>query len=210
MDWNLAELPANLRYKLLVGLVVPRPIALLTTRSGAGVVNAAPFSFFNLLGDDPPIVIVSIEDHPDGRLKDSARNVLAQGEFVVNLVDEAIVDRMHACSLDHPPEVSEPDVVGFTLAASRTVGPPRIVEAPAALECRLERTIEFRRRRLFLGEVAWLHCREGIVDPETLRIRSEAFHPVGRFYGNRYVRTRDEFTAEANAYNAAMQALGRT
>lgn len=210
MDWKLAELPANHRYKLLVGLVVPRPIALVTSRSSAGVVNAAPFSFFNLLGDDPPIVIVSIEDHPDGRVKDSARNMLQAREFVVNLVDEAIVERMHACSLDYPAEVSEPEIVGFTLAPSRAITPPFIAEAPAALECRLEQVIEMKTRRLFIGEVLWLHCREGIVDPQTLRVQGDAFHPVGRFYGNRYVRTRDEFAVEANAYNEKMRALGRT
>ena len=107
MDWNFATLETAKRYKLLAGLVIPRPIALISTQSAAGVVNAAPFSFFNVMADDPPIVIVSIENRVDGRMKDSGRNILESGEFVVNLVDEAIAERMHGCAADFPPEVSE-------------------------------------------------------------------------------------------------------
>lgn len=210
MDWNLATLAPNLRYKLLVGLVVPRPIALISTVSESGVVNAAPFSFFNVLGDDPPVVIVSIEKHPDGRVKDTTRNILRDREFVVNLVDESIAEQMHGCSLDYPPETSEIEAVGFTTLASKAIRPPRIAEAPVALECTLHTEIPFENRLLLLAKVVWLHAREGIVDPESLRVRGEAYHPIGRFYGNRYVRTRDEFTVEANAYNDAMKALGRT
>lgn len=210
MDWNLSTLEPGLRYKLLVGLVVPRPIALISTQSETGVVNAAPFSFFNVVGDDPPLVMVSIEKHPDGRVKDTTRNILRDREFVVNLVDESIVGQMHACALACPPATSEVAMVGFTTAASQTIRPPRIAESPVALECVLHSEIPFENRLLLLATVRWLHAREGIVDPETLRVRGEAYHPVGRFYGNRYIRTRDEFTVEANDYNAAMSALGRT
>jgi flavin reductase (DIM6/NTAB) family NADH-FMN oxidoreductase RutF len=209
MDWDLGALAPAQRYKLLVGLVVPRPIALVSTRSPEGMLNAAPFSFFNVLGDEPPIVIVSIEDRPDGRVKDSARNIAATGEFVVNLVDETIAERMHGCSLDYPPEVSEFDAVGFTPAESRAVKPPRIAEAPVALECVLHQTIEIETRHLMIGRIKWLHVRDGLVDPDTLRVHIESYFPVGRLYANRYVRTRDQFALESNRYNEAMQRLGR-
>jgi flavin reductase (DIM6/NTAB) family NADH-FMN oxidoreductase RutF len=209
MDWNFATLEAAKRYKLLAGLVIPRPIALVTSLSSAGVVNAAPFSFFNVMADDPPIVIVSIEYRIDGRLKDSGRNIIDSGEFVVNLVDESIAERMHGCAADYPPEVSEIEAVGFTTAPSCAVAPPRIAEAPVALECKLHQRITVKTRDLVIGEVVWLHTREGIVDPDTLRIRTENYFPVARFYANRYARTRDQFTVEANAYNEAMKRLGR-
>lgn len=209
LDWDFAALTRAQRYKLLVGLVIPRPIALVSTRAASGATNAAPFSFFNVLGDDPPIVIVSIEDRDDGRVKDSARNITATGEFVVNLVDEAIVERMHGCSLDYPPEASEFDIVGFTAAPSRAVAAPRIAEAPVSLECVVHTVVPIETRKLFIGRIVWLHARAGIVDPATLRVRTEAYFPVGRLFANRYTRTREQFAVAANSYNEEMKRLGR-
>ncbi len=211
MEFDFSKLPPKQCYKLLVGLVVPRPIALVSTLGRNGVVNAAPFSFFNLLGDDPPILIVSIENKPGGEFKDTARNILESGEFVVNLVDEATVERMHGCSQDFPPEVSEPDQVGFTTLPSRAVRPPRIAEAPVALECRLFQHIPIgERRHLVIGQVAWLHSHEGIIDPETLRVRMENYFPVGRLYAERYVTTRDQFTVEGSPeYLESIKRMGR-
>lgn len=209
MDWNFATLETAKRYKLLAGLVIPRPIALISTQSAAGVVNAAPFSFFNVMADDPPIVIVSIENRVDGRMKDSGRNILESGEFVVNLVDEAIAERMHGCAADFPPEVSEIEAVGFSTAASTVIKPPRIAEAPVALECKLHQRLTMKTRELIIGEVVWLHAQEGIVEPDTLRIRTENYFPVARFYAHRYARTRDQFTVESNTYNETMKRLGR-
>src|SRR3990170_6579917 len=123
MEFDFGTLEVAQRYKLLVGLVVPRPIALVSSVGAAGVVNVAPFSFFNALGDDPPIVILSIEDRDEGPLKDTSRNILETREFVVNMVDEAIAAQMHACSEAFPPDVSELERVGFTPAPSRRVAP---------------------------------------------------------------------------------------
>ena len=204
MDWNFETLPAPKRYKLLTGLVVPRPIALVTTISAAGVVNAAPFSFFNALGEDPPILVISVgrrgEGGEHGELKDTARNIVASGEFVVHLVDEAIAEQMHGCSLVLPPEASEVDRVGFTTTASRTVTPPRIAEAPVALECRLHSRVPVGNHDLFIGRILWVHAREGLVDPETLRTRMENYRVIARLHGNRYIRTLDRFTVEAGAF----------
>src|SRR4051794_21823972 len=114
MDIDFDELTAHQRYKLMASLIVPRPIALITTLGTNDVVNAAPFSMFNMMGEDPPIVMVSINRLQDGRLKDTAANILATGEFVVHLADEAIAAAMHACGESFPPEISEVAVVGFT------------------------------------------------------------------------------------------------
>ncbi len=211
MDFELARLAAAARYKLLTALIVPRPIALISTRSPNGVVNAAPFSFFNLLGDDPPIVIVSIETRPDGRLKDTARHLLENGEFVVNLVDEATVERMHACSTDFPPEISEVEAVGFACASSRAIAAPRISDCPAALECRLIQRIDVSPSRLLaIGEVLWLHCHDGLIDPTTLRVDPERYLPVGRLFGDQYVRTRDRFSvSNSPEYLEAIRQRGR-
>lgn len=211
MDFDFSRLTAAERYKLLVGLVVPRPIALVSTLGADGVVNAAPFSFFNVLGEDPPILVVSVENKADGRVKDTTRNILAGGEFVVNLVDEATVERMHACSRDFPPEVGEPAEVGFTTRASQRVGPPAIDEAPVAMECRLLQHLEIGvRRHLFIGEVVWLHCRDGLVDPRTLRVDIDGYFPVGRLYADRYAKTRDQFSvASSPEYLESVRRMGR-
>lgn len=209
MDWDFETLEVAKRYKLLVGLVVPRPIALVSTLGADGVVNVAPFSFFNVLGDDPPIVILSIENRDEGPPKDTARNILERREFVVNLVDEAIAAQMHACSEAFPPDVSELEIAGFTAAPSRRIAPPRVAESPASLECRLHTHIPIGPRHLLIGEVLWLHVREGIVDPQTLRVVRENYFPVGRFYANRYCRTRDQFSIEANEYNRRRAAIGK-
>ncbi|MBL8385512.1 MAG: flavin reductase family protein [Burkholderiales bacterium] len=209
MEWDFDRLERARRYKLLTGLVVPRPIALVTTLDADGVVNAAPFSFFNVLGDEPPIVIISVEDRDGGALKDTARNIGASGEFVVNLVDESIAARMHGCSVDYPPGVSEVARVGFTVAASARVRPPRLVEAPAALECTLHSRIDLDHRHLLIGQVRHLHVRDGLVDPATLRVDLERYHPVGRLFANLYARTGDRLALDPNEYLERMARAGR-
>lgn len=209
MDFDFDSLSAKERYKLLVALVVPRPIALVTSLSAAGVVNAAPFSFFNVLGDDPPIVILSVDQRTPGSFKDTAGNIQTAREFVVNLVDEAIAEKMHACSQNFPPQVSEIEAVGFTTSPSRTVAPPRITEAPVALECRLHSVIDLHTRHLFIGRIHWLHVRDGIVDPATRRVNMDRYFPVGRLYANRYCRTRDQFALEMNEYLQSLSKFGR-
>jgi flavin reductase (DIM6/NTAB) family NADH-FMN oxidoreductase RutF len=195
VELALSELSAKERYRLLIGLVVPRPIAFITTRSEDGVVNAAPFSFFNLMGEDPPIVVVSLESRPDGSIKDTLRNIRRTGEFVVNLVDEAIAAAMHQASANYPPEVSEVSAVGLSLAPCREVAIERIAEAPASLECKVLQTVAIGpTRRIVIGKIFRLHVRDTLVDPATKRIREDAYHPVGRLYANSYVKTRERFT----------------
>lgn len=195
LDVALATLASKDRYKLMIGLVIPRPIALVSSRGTAGIDNCAPFSFFNVLSEDPPLVIVSVETRKDGSPKDTARNIRETGVFCVNLVDEAIADPMYVCSLDYPPEQSEAPAAGLTLVPCTDIPCPRILEAPASLECRLFRTVDVGTQRLLaIGEVMRIHAREGIVDPATHRVNAAAYHPVGRLYGNLYTRQHDRFT----------------
>ena len=199
MQIELAPLERKERYKLIAGFIVPRPIALVTTRNAAGLDNAAPFSAFNYMSEDPPIVALGLQVHPDespkaGQPKDTTRNIHDNGEFVVNLVDEALAEAMNICSIDFPPDESEIAAAGLTLAPSIAIQPKRIVEAPIAMECRRLTTLEFGSfRSIVLGEILWMHVRDGLVDPKTLRVSEDAWRPVGRIFGSLYTRTNDRF-----------------
>ena len=193
MQLDFATLTEYQRYKLMASLIVPRPIALVTTVNGAGVVNAAPFSMFNMLGEEPPIVMISLNKHKDGKLKDTAANILASGEFVVHLADEAIADQMHRCGEPLPPDVSEVERVGFTTRASNAVKPPRIAEAPVAFECRLWEKLETESRHIFIGKVLWLHARDELIDLEKHRVRLQHYFPVARFGASFYINTRERY-----------------
>jgi flavin reductase (DIM6/NTAB) family NADH-FMN oxidoreductase RutF len=197
LEFDFDVLTAHQRYKLMASLIVPRPIALVTTLGEDGTVNAAPFSLFNMLGEDPPIVMISINKRDDDSLKDTARNILRTGEFVVHLTDEPIAEQMHRCGDRLPPDESEVDAVGFTTTPSSAVAPPRIVEAPVAFECRLWERLETESRHILIGKVLRLHAREGLVDTERWRVRLQSYFPVGRFGASFYTRTRDRFAIDA-------------
>jgi flavin reductase (DIM6/NTAB) family NADH-FMN oxidoreductase RutF len=194
MELSISQLKLQERYKLLTGLVYPRPIALISTFSPNGVANCAPYSYFNAVCEDPMLVILSFNARTDGKRKHSLANILRTGEFVVNLVDESIANGMHISSAEFPEEVSEFEQAGFTPAQCRVVKHPRIAQAPASFECRLFRRIEVGPvRDLILGEVVHLHARDGIIDPATRRVSETLYRPVGRLYGNRYCTTRQRF-----------------
>lgn len=195
------------RYKLMASLIVPRPIALVTSLGAAGVVNAAPFSMFNMVGEDPPIVMLSINRLQDGRLKDTAANILASNEFVVHMTDEAMAEKMHACGESFPADVSEIAQVGFTTVPSRCVAPPRIAEAPVAFECVLHETLETPSRYVFIGRVVWLSARPGLVDTETWRVNLRQYHPVGRFGASFYLKSTDRFAIHDAKGEAATSAI---
>lgn len=198
MDIDFSQIDAYQRYKLMASLIVPRPIALITTLGEDGTVNAAPFSMFNMLGEDPPVVMVSINRLKDGLLKDTATNILRTGEFVVHITDEAMAAQMHACGDSLPPDESELAHAGLTPVPSRSVAPPRIAEAPVAFECVLHETLETASRYVFIGRVLWLGVREGLVDTERWRVRLQDFHPVGRFGASFYVKTGERFAIGAD------------
>jgi flavin reductase (DIM6/NTAB) family NADH-FMN oxidoreductase RutF len=194
LDLRLAELPPLERYKLLIGLVIPRPIAWISTWSENGVANCAPFSFFNVFSEDPPLCVIGINPRSDGAMKHSLKNIRRTREFVVNLVDEATANAMHLSSKEYPEEVSEFEEVGLTTAPAVTVKHPRIAEAAACLECRVERILEISgTRELVLGEIQLVHARDGIIDPQTKRISEQHYRPIGRLFADRYCTTRQRF-----------------
>ncbi|MGS5089453.1 flavin reductase family protein [Hydrogenophaga sp. A37] len=207
-DIDFSRLTAYQRYKLMASLIVPRPIALVTTLGANGVVNAAPFSMFNMVGEEPPLVMLSINRLQDGHLKDTAANILASGEFVVHIADEAMAPQMHACGESLPPEVSELVATGLTPVPSSTVKPPRIAEAPVAFECVLHETMETESRYVFFGRVQWLAARAGLVDTQAWRVNLREFHPVGRFGASFYTRCGDRFEmAEVSSASTTIDQL---
>ena len=197
MDLTLSDLAAGDRYKLLSALVVPRPIAWITTLNPDGSVNAAPYSFFNLMGSRPPVVAVGPDDS-DGVPKDTARNVRQSardggpGAFVVNVVSEDVAAAMHASSAPHPAGASEVAALGLATADGPPGSPvPRIADAPAALACREHTTLMVGETRVLLGVVERLWVRDDLVDAGRWRIDQDALRPVGRLGGGLYTRTRD-------------------
>lgn len=181
-------------YPILAALVTPRPIAWVTTLNEDGSVNAAPFSFFNLFGDDPPLVIFAPGDREDGSPKDTVRNCERTKEFVVNLVDEPLAEAMNRTSASLPYGASEVAEAGLETAESSLVAVPRIAAAPAALECRLHEIRRVGNNRLVTGIVHRAWVRDELFDRETLRVRGDRFHPIGRMaVPDWYSRTGDLF-----------------
>lgn len=196
MLFDFKTCPQREVYNLVIGLVAPRPIALVTSLDPSGRVNAAPFSSYNYLCLDPPIIGLGLADkagEEDG-FKDTARNIEASGEFVVNVVTEDLARPMNVCAVDFPPEVSEPDMAGLTTEASSKVRVPRIREAHAALECKLYQILRPGKGRIILGQVLAAYVEDRFIDPKGPYIKAEELHALGRMNGTgNYVRTRDAF-----------------
>lgn len=180
-------------YKVMIGTIVPRPIAWVTTISPDGVVNAAPFSFFNCLSADPPILALGIENHADMRMKDTAENIRVTEQFTVNIVDMKTVEAMNVTAVSFPPGQDEIAAAGLTALPGVAVGCPYIAEAPVALECRRYMTLSVgRSREIVLGEVLHLHMRSDLVN-ERLHVDQAGLDAVGRMGGHAYASTRDLF-----------------
>ena len=194
--FDFAGLPAAQRYRLLTSTIVPRPIAWVVSLDPTGRRNAAPFSFFNAFGDDPPVVCLGIGrrqsgSHPAPR-KDTAANIRASGEFVVCLVTEALMRSMHVTAMEFEAGVDEIAEAGLATKPSVRVAPPRIADSPVALECRLHSLVEFgTAQSLIVGEVLALHVRDdAVLDAETCRIDTARLGLIGRGYGpDGYIRT---------------------
>ena len=196
MKFDLEAIPASHTYKLLVGLVAPRPIALITSLDENGRLNAAPFSAYNYLCTDPPIVGIGVTNRPGEKHvpKDTARNIRQTGEFVVNVVTEDIAEKMNICATDFPAELSEVELAGFSTAPSEKVKVPRIAEAHAAMECREFTTMEIGRSRIILGRVVSIFIEDRFVESDGPYVKAEDLHSIGRMNGlGNYVRTRDAF-----------------
>ncbi len=194
MELDLEGQYADRAYQLLASVVTPRPIAFVTTISPEGKINAAPFSFFNLFGDDPPILGFAPGDRPDGTPKDTVLNIRATHEFVVNLVDEGIAEAMNKCAASLPYGVNELEPAGLHSVASSLVKPPRIAESPVSLECVEWGTLQIGGNRLVIGVIKRMHLREELFDAEKGRIHTEKLQVIGRMASPHwYCRTRDRF-----------------
>jgi flavin reductase (DIM6/NTAB) family NADH-FMN oxidoreductase RutF len=194
MELDLEKEYADRAYPILASLVVPRPIALVTSMSPDGKINAAPFSFFNLMGASPPICAFAPGDRDDGTPKDTARNVRATQEFVVNLVDESIAEAMNQCAASLPYGENELKHAGLAAIPSSLVKPPRIAESPVNLECTEWGTLRIGENRVIIGVIKRIHLRDELFDLEKRRVNSEKLHLIGRMASPHwYCKTRDRF-----------------
>ena len=180
-------------YRLLIGCIVPRPIAFVSTISSNGAYNLAPFSFFNAVCSEPPLITFATGHRVPP--KDTLANARATGEFVVNIVSEEIAEKMNLCSGEYPGGVSEFEISGLTPVASDLVRPPRVLESRINMECRVLQILDLSTRpmggSLVIGEVLRFHLDAAIVT--NLRIDPEKLRAVGRMGANEYTRTRDRF-----------------
>ena len=192
-DFDASNLTQLEQYKLLVGTVTPRPIALVTTLGKTGP-NSAPFSFFNAVGSDPAMLCFSVGNKIGGA-KDTVANIRDCPEFVVHIVSDAIKDKMNVCAVDYPHGINELEKACFTAVPSKMVRPPRIKEAPVAMECKLVQIIELGRRpnHLVIGEVVWFHYDDGLVN-DRYHVDVGRVNPIGRLAGKGgYTRITDRF-----------------
>jgi len=193
-------------YKLLIGCVVPRPIAWVSTVDQQGARNLAPFSFFNGVGSNPPALSISINyiENADGR-KDTLRNIAATGEFVVNIVDEDLAQAMNATATNYPPEVDEFAVAGLTAAPSAIVRPPRVAESPVSMECRLFTLVPVGQgsgsSTLVIGTIALFHLRDDLVDTRH-HVDIRGLRPIARLAGSGYAYVHETFEMLRGRYNA--------
>lgn len=195
------------RYKLMASLIVPRPIAWVTTVSERGIPNAAPFSMFAMVGESPAMVMISINRLEGDADKDTAANIDATGEFVVHIPSEELTDAMDATSVAHPSDVDELKLLGLKTRPADLVRPPIIDAADVAFECTLWHRLDIPSRRIFFGQVRRLHARSGLVDQETWRVQLSEYHPVGRFGASFYSGTRDRFVAAGRPTSTSIDSL---
>lgn len=205
--FDFSALEQSARYKLLTATVVPRPIAWVSTLDAAGRVNLAPYSFFNALGSDPPILAFGPGDRPDGTPKDTALNIGPGADFTVNLVSVALAHTMNATATDFPHELGEPGVLGIPMSPGRLVRTPRVSASPAALECREVQTLTIGRTRIILGEVLGVFVREdAVLSADRHHLDTGALDLIGRMGGRGgYATTRDAFSIERLPYAAWQQ-----
>lgn len=196
MLFDLAEIAAENAYKLLVSTVVPRPIAWVTTEDIDGTLNAAPFSFFNAVSGNPPVVAIGIGGRAPGDVKDTGGNIRRTGEFVVNLVSHRLAEQMNVTAIDFPAHINELTEAGLTTAASSRVKPPRIAESPVSLECQRLVIVEVGvDRAVVLGRVLAIHVAdEFVLDPARAYVDTPSLELIGRMHGRGwYARTTDRF-----------------
>lgn len=210
MEFDFTQLPPQDRYRLLTNFVGPRPIALVTTRSEAGHSNAAPMSFFNVFSQDPPIVILGVQTRGDGHEKDTLVNIRRTGQFCVNMVDMELAEAMILCGINFAPDVDEPAFAGLDTAPCRQIDARYIARTPCAMECRVERIIDFPRRAIILGEVVEMSVRDDCLDEQGRYVNPEVYQPIARLHADNYIVADRQFEllkpADAAQWEAAQLA----
>ena len=200
MEISADTLSNQQMYKLMTGSIVPRPIAWVSTRSKAGTTNLAPFSYFNAVSADPPVLLFSAGMHDVGRPKDTLRNIEETDEFVVNIVTEAVAEAMNLSSAAAPFGVSEFDFAGVTQAASTTVSAPRLLERPINFECRFLDLYRIGSNSVIFGRITHIQVRDDVLLSD-FKIDARKLRPIGRLAGSSYTRVRDLFDLERPAYS---------
>jgi flavin reductase (DIM6/NTAB) family NADH-FMN oxidoreductase RutF len=196
MQFDFTTLAASERYRLLVSTILPRPIAWTTTIDAEGRVNAAPFSFFNCVSSEPPLLALGVQPMAGRPVKDTLQNITANGEFVIHLVSEELAPQMNICAIDFPPGTDELAEAGLTAVPSLHVSVPRIAEAPAAFECRLFSRTDTGHGggAVLLGEVLAMHLADRFFDAEKRHVDAKAMQLIARMHGRGfYARTTDMF-----------------
>ncbi|WP_350460016.1 flavin reductase family protein [Amaricoccus sp.] len=199
MEFDFTTLPAPDRYRLLTNFVVPRPIALVSTRSPGGANNAAPMSFFNVFSQEPPLLILGIQGRC-GEEKDTLANIRREGAFVVNMVDMSLAEAMIVCGVNFEAGIDEIAFAGLTAVPGVKVPAPRIAESPCSMECRVERILDWPNRGLVLGEVVEMHVRDDCLDAAGRYVRPEAYQPIARLHADNYLTSDRQFTLSKPAH----------
>ncbi|MGA0614398.1 flavin reductase family protein [Paracoccus sp. KR1-242] len=197
MEFDFMQMEPADRYRLLTNFVGPRPIALVTTRSPAGGNNGAPMSFFNVFSHDPAIVVLGIQPRQDGREKDTVANIRRSGEFTVNMVDMALSRTMLVCGLSVEPDTDELELAGEAVSPGAQVESGWLPASPCAMECRVERLIEYPRRLLVLGEVVHMHVRPDCLDEQGRYVNPDVYHPIARLHADNYIVSDRQFVLKA-------------
>ena len=195
MRWDLDQVGEAVAYKLLAATVMPRPIAWVVSQDLTGRVNAAPYSFFNVMGSAPPTIALGLMADAARGFKDTATNILATGEFVVNLVPEALVQAMNITAVDAPRGTNELDLAGLHTTESIHIRPPRITQSPVAFECvALSTVVTGPHQSVVIGRVLAVHIDdEFVLNPDRAHIDTPELNLVARSYGSTYVRSQDTF-----------------
>lgn len=206
MEFDFRTLPAGDRYRLLTSFVVPRPIALVTTRAVEGHDNAAPMSFFNVFAQEPPILILGIQGRSGGVEKDTTINLRRTGEFVVNMVDARIAERMIICGTALGRDVDELKLAGLTTLPAQQVDAARVAESPCAMECVVEQIIDYPGRAIVLGRVVQMHVRDDCLDTAGRYVLPEVYQPLARLHADNYIIPDRQFQLKKPAEMVAAEA----
>lgn len=196
MQFDFQAMPPTARFEFLTGTVVPRPIAIVTTLNEDGTCNAAPFTFFNIMGFDPPVIAIGVLPHPEGRFKDTGRNILASDAFTVNLVSEAMAEAMNITSIDAPPGVDELALAKLDTAPCVAIKPPRLAASPVAFECVTHTSLTLGcNQAIVTGRILRAHVADSLVlDAAKGIIDTPKMDLIGGMHAAKwYARTRDQF-----------------